>query len=82
MESIAIAHVPDEEVSQEDQDRVLKLRGCIKDLNDADKALITLYLEELPYTEISSITGLSENHIAVKVKRIKTRLLNCMTAKL
>lgn len=58
--------------------KLMKLRSCVKTLNDADKALITLYLEELPYREISSITGLKENTVAVKIKRIKTKLLNCM----
>lgn len=55
-----------------------QLRSCIKKLKDADKSIITLYLEELPYKEISEITGISENTIAVKVKRIKNKLFNCM----
>ncbi|MEM7380124.1 MAG: sigma factor-like helix-turn-helix DNA-binding protein, partial [Bacteroidota bacterium] len=46
----------------------------------ADKAITTLYLEELPYKEISNITGLSENNIAVRMKRIKKKLLNCLNA--
>jgi RNA polymerase sigma factor (sigma-70 family) len=58
------------------------LRSCIKDLNDAEKSIITLYLEELPYKEIAEITGLTENTIAVKVKRIKNKLLNCMSESL
>ena len=58
--------------------RLAQLRQCIKQLNEADKAVTTLYLEELPYREISNITGLSENTIAVKMKRIKKKLLNCL----
>jgi len=60
------------------QKQLIQLRKCIKQLNEADKAVITLYLEELPYKEISNITGLTENNIAVKIKRIKTKLLNCL----
>ena len=60
------------------QEQLVQLRKCIKQLNEADKAVITLYLEELPYKEISDITGLSENTIAVKIKRIKKKLLNCL----
>ncbi|MFH6603248.1 RNA polymerase sigma factor [Maribacter algicola] len=60
------------------KEKLVQLRKCIKQLNEADKAVITLYLEELPYKEISNITGLTENNIAVKVKRIKTKLLNCL----
>lgn len=79
IDSITIGHFKAEEVNLEEQEQVVKLRNCIKRLNDADKALITLYLEELPYHQISNITGLSENHVAVKLKRIKSKLLNCIT---
>ena len=71
------------EVSDNHQDeqrrKLSQLRECIKKLNEADRAVITLYLEELPYKEIAKITGLTENNIAVKVKRIKKKLLNCIT---
>ena len=79
IEGISIEHIKEEEANHEEQERLVKLRSCIKNLNDADKAVITLYLEELPYSDISSITGLTENNIAVKLKRIKTKLLNCIT---
>jgi RNA polymerase sigma-70 factor (ECF subfamily) len=79
MDSVIIDHIPEEEINHEEQERLIQLRNCIKKLNDADKAVITLYLEELPYSEISSITGLSENNVAVKIKRIKSKLLNCLT---
>ena len=61
-----------------ENEKLTSLRNCIKTLNEADKAIIALYLEELPYKEISNITGLSENNIAVKLKRIKSKLLNCI----
>jgi RNA polymerase sigma factor (sigma-70 family) len=77
--SITIENIQDEQASHEDHERVTKLRSCIKKLNDADRAVVTLYLEELPYREISEITGLTENHVAVMVKRIKEKLLNCIT---
>lgn len=58
------------------------LRNCVRRLNDADKAIVTLYLEELAYKEISEITGLKENTIAVRIKRIKEKLLHCLNDKL
>jgi len=82
MDSIRIAHIAEEETNVEEHEQLFKLRSCIKKLNDADKAVITLYLEELPYSEISGITGLTENNVAVKVKRIKDRLMNCITDKI
>ena len=59
-------------------EQLILLRNCIRKLNEADKAVISLYLEELPYKEISNITGLTDNTVAVKVKRIKKKLLNCL----
>ena len=65
-DSITIENIRTEETGGEDHERLVKLRSCIRKLNDADRAVITLYLEELPYKEISEITGLTENHVANK----------------
>jgi RNA polymerase sigma-70 factor (ECF subfamily) len=78
MDSITIGDLRDEEKVNEENLQLIKLRNCIKKLNEADKAVITLYLEELVYKEISDITGLTENNVAVKIKRIKNKLLNCI----
>lgn len=78
IDSIKFENIKDDESTNEEYERVNKLRNCIRKLNDADRAVITLYLEELPYKEISDITGLTENHVAVMVKRIKEKLLNCI----
>ena len=66
----------------EDDGNLKILRECIATLDDTDTSIILLYLEEMAYKEISQITGLTENHIAVKMKRIKRRLLECMQPKL
>jgi RNA polymerase sigma factor (sigma-70 family) len=82
LDSISIGQISIDDSVVETQEQLAKLRACIKKLNDADKAVVTLYLEELSYSEIASVTGLSENNIAVKLKRIKAKLLNCITGKL
>ncbi|MEB2779704.1 sigma-70 family RNA polymerase sigma factor [Algoriphagus sp. C2-6-M1] len=64
------------------QEKHNALTSCISSLNENDKSIIILYLEELKYKEIAEITGMTENHIAVKMKRIKKTLLNCITNKL
>lgn len=51
-----------------------QLMEALKRLDDADKALITLYLEDLSYQEIAEITGISENYVGVKLNRIKSKL--------
>jgi len=82
LDSITIANFGYEENSEGDNEKLNSLRKCVKKLNEADKAIVALYLEGIAYKEISSILGLSENHIAVKIKRIKSKLLNCINRRL
>jgi RNA polymerase sigma factor (sigma-70 family) len=58
------------------------LRECISLLNAVDGSIVIMHLDELHYKEIAAITDLTENHIAVKMKRIKKLLLDCITPKL
>ncbi|WP_204344597.1 sigma-70 family RNA polymerase sigma factor [Psychroserpens algicola] len=69
---------PDE--SQEEKYKLLK--ACILTLNESDTSIIILYLEDLSYKDIAIITGLTENHIAVKMKRIRKRLFDCINPKI
>jgi RNA polymerase sigma-70 factor (ECF subfamily) len=47
---------------------------AIRKLPDGDKALVSLYLEDLPYREIACITGISENLVGVRLNRIKEKI--------
>lgn len=80
LDSILFTPVHTEDVSQEA--RYQALRDCIAILNESDQSLMVLYLEDLPYKEIASITGLTDNHVAVKMKRIRKLLFECITPKL
>jgi len=78
LDSMTISNLGSEENSGEENEKLKALRKCVKKLNEGDKAIVALYLEGLVYREISSILGLSENHVAVKIKRIKSKLFNCI----
>ncbi len=66
------AHVYDDETEQQ-----LKLMyKAVKELNDIDKALVFLYLEDQSYREISETLGISEVNARVKMNRIKKALKN------
>ncbi len=80
--SIEIERIGSENVENPNQKRLALLRTCVRNLNDVDKAVTTLFLEELSYREISEITGLKENTVAVRIKRIKKKLLNCINERL
>lgn len=81
LESIQFVPV-DMPLDRTQQEKHKALTSCISSLNENDKSIIILYLEALKYKEIAEITGMTENHIAVKMKRIKKILLNCITNKL
>ena len=53
---------------------VKELHRLIHNLPTIDKAIVLLYLEGMSHVEISEVTGLMANHIAVKFKRIKEKL--------
>lgn len=70
------------EIDISEQEKYRYLKECISTLNESDTYLIVLYLDDLSYKEIASITGLSENHIAVKMKRIRKKLFECIEPKI
>lgn len=43
-------------------------------LDDLDKALMMLYLEQSKYKEIAEILGITETNVATKIGRIKNKL--------
>lgn len=55
-----------------------RLYEAISRLDDAEKSLILLWLDDLAYTEMAEITGLSVNHIGVKLNRIRQKLRGLM----
>ncbi len=63
-------------------DNYLALKACISQLDFSDRAIIILFLEEMAYKEIGEIIGISENYVAVKIKRIKAKLAICLKHKL
>jgi len=64
------------------QEKYEALYDCISYLNDGERTIVILFLEELPYKEIALILGLTENHVAVKMKRIKKKLFECINQKI
>ncbi len=54
------------------------LYKAIHSLNDIEKALALLYLEDKNYKEISNTLGISEVNARVKMNRTKTKLKNIL----
>jgi RNA polymerase sigma-70 factor (ECF subfamily) len=52
--------------------------AAVRELNDIDKALVFLYLEDKNYREIAETLGISEVNARVKMNRIKKKLRNIL----
>jgi RNA polymerase sigma-70 factor (ECF subfamily) len=55
-------------------DKLAFLYGCIAELEEIERMIISLVLEDLPQPEIASIIGVSHGNIRVKIHRIKGKL--------
>ncbi|MFD2515571.1 RNA polymerase sigma factor [Pontibacter locisalis] len=58
-----------EEEGQEEQ-----LFRALKHLKDGEKAIVSLFLEDMSYREMAEILGISENNVGVRINRIKSKL--------
>ncbi len=56
------------------QEQVRILYTCISQLEENERLIITMVMDELPYTEIAEISGISEGNLRVKIHRIKQKL--------
>ena len=50
------------------------LKRFIAELDDLNKAIMILYLEEKSHEEIGEIIGISKSNVGTKINRIKTKL--------
>lgn len=70
--------IKSEEYDDTEELQLKALYKAIHQLNDIDKALIFLYLEDKPYKEISETLGISEGNARVKMNRAKDKLKNIL----
>lgn len=60
--------------STDTTEKVKLLYRAISELNNIDKAMILLWLDEKSYDEIAEILGTSKSNVSVKLVRIKRKL--------
>ncbi|MBL7914689.1 MAG: RNA polymerase sigma factor [Bacteroidia bacterium] len=63
-----------EENTESIEPKIQFLYKCISELNEIDRIIISLELENIKQSEIATIVGLSEANIRVKIHRIKEKL--------
>ncbi|CAN1571278.1 RpoE DNA-directed RNA polymerase specialized sigma subunit, sigma24 homolog [Flavobacteriaceae bacterium] len=64
----------DIEYNYEEEEQLKLMYKAVYQLNDIEKALVFMYLEDKDYTEISETLGISEVNARVKMNRIKGKL--------
>ncbi len=58
----------------EADERLSQALELIEQLDPLSRALMILYLDDYPHSEIASILGISETNVATKIGRIKQQL--------
>ena len=71
------SHEPEEQELGEEK-RIL--RHAIQQLNEIEKAIVMLYLEERDNEDIAEIIGISQNNVRVKMTRIRNKLKDLVEA--
>jgi len=67
--------IPEDNPYNDQEDKQLEaIYEAVKALNDIEKAIVFLYLEDKSYREISETIGLTEVNARVKMNRIKNKL--------
>ncbi|MFL9845891.1 RNA polymerase sigma factor [Flavobacterium rhizosphaerae] len=63
-----------DEYDYEEEEQLKMLYQAVQQLNDIDKALVFMYLEDKDYAEIAETLGISEVNARVKMNRVKGKL--------
>ncbi|MHA3788566.1 RNA polymerase sigma factor [Flavobacterium hauense] len=63
-----------DEYNYEEEEHIKLLYQAVQQLNDIEKALVFMYLEDKDYSEIAETLGISEVNARVKMNRIKGKL--------
>ena len=66
--------IKSEEYDDTTEQQLKLMYDAVKKLNDIDKALVFLYLEDKSYREISETLGITEVNARVKMNRAKEKL--------
>ena len=71
----SLFRIKDEDTYNSELDENLKLlQQFINQLDELNKALMLLYLDEKKYEEIADILGISKTNVATKINRLKNTL--------
>jgi RNA polymerase sigma-70 factor (ECF subfamily) len=67
-------HESDDNSLHDEEERWQQLYHAINQLNEVEKAIVMLYMEDHSYKEMEDIIGISQGNLRVKMTRIKEKL--------
>lgn len=70
--------IDQDEYNYEEEEHIKLLYKAVQQLNDIEKALVFMYLEDKDYSEIAETLGITEVNARVKMNRIKGKLKNIL----
>ena len=73
-EPAALPQRIDDNTSLEAEEQLAQLYKSIEQLNQVEKAVVMLYMEDKTYEEMEEILGISQGNLRVKMNRIKEKL--------
>ena len=62
----------------DDEGKIKKMYHCIDQLNEQNRALILLELENIPQTTIADTVGIAHGTLRTRLSRIRKSLLKCI----
>lgn len=63
-----------EQYDNEKEQQIAQLYAAIKELNEIERSIVMLYLDDKSYEEMEDILGINQNNLRVKMNRIKDKL--------
>ena len=67
-------NISDDNYNKAEEERLQQLYIAIEQLNEVEKAIIMLYMEDKQYDEMEDILGIGQGNLRVKMNRIKEKL--------
>lgn len=70
----SLPHIADDQTGNMEEERLREMYAAISKLNNIEKAVVMLYMEDRSYEEMEDILGISEGTLRVKMNRIREKL--------
>lgn len=74
-----LLNIKSEEQNGEIEEQLQLLYAAIKTLNDIERALVLMFLEDLSYRDIAETLGITEVNARVRMNRVKLKLKDIIT---